>query len=232
MKAMILAAGRGERMRPLTDSCPKPLLKVAGKPLMVYHIEKLVAIGITDIVINHAWLGEQIEQTIVDGSKWGARVKFSAECEGGLETAGGIIKALPLLGDAPFMVVNGDIWTDYDFARLPHNLNGRLAHLVLVNNPQHNPNGDFGLQTVIQTDGKQAVQTVVNRGSRNYTFSGIGVYHPALFDEVGFGKLPLAPILRKNITAGLITGEHYSGRWTDVGTVERLAQLELELKKS
>lgn len=224
-------------MRPLTDSCPKPLLKAAGKPLMVYHIEKLVAMGITDIIINHAWLGEQIEQAIGDGSKWGARVRFSAEREGGLETAGGINKALPLLGDAPFIVVNGDIWTDYDFAQLPQDLKGRLAHLVLVNNPEHNPGGDFGLQTVTQTNSKQAVQTVVNRASRNYTFSGIGVYHSALFTGEVFkgaetGQLPLAPILRENITAGLVSGEHYNGRWTDVGTVERLAKLELELNKN
>lgn len=219
-------------MRPLTDGCPKPLLKAAGKPLMVYHIEKLVAVGITDIVINHAWLGEQIEQQIGDGSKWGARVSFSAECEGGLETAGGIIKALPLLGDSPFMVVNGDVWTDYDFAQLPQDLNGQLGHLVLVNNPEHNPNGDFGLQTVTQTGNEQAVQTVVNRGSKKYTFSGIAVYHPQLFEGIEAGKLPLAPILRENITAGLISGEHHNGRWTDVGTVERLTQLESELNKS
>ncbi len=229
MKAMILAAGRGERMRPLTDSCPKPLLKAAGKPLMVYHIEKLVAMGITDIVINHAWLGEQIEQQIGDGSKWGARVSFSAEREGGLETAGGIIKALPLLGDAPFMVVNGDIWTDYDFAQLPQDLKGKLGHLVLVNNPEHNPNGDFGLQTVTQSANEQAMQTVVNGASRNYTFSGIAVYHPDLFKGIEAGKLPIAPILRENITAGFISGEHHNGCWTDVGTVARLAKLESEL---
>jgi MurNAc alpha-1-phosphate uridylyltransferase len=222
MKAMILAAGRGERMRPLTDVCPKPLIKVAGKPLIVYHIENLVRAGFSDIVINHAWLGEQIEQAIGDGSEWGANVVFSAETNGGLETAGGIIAALPKLGDEPFLVVNGDIWTDFDFANVPRDLQGQLAHLVLVDNPEHNPNGDFGLAT-------QTPRLVLNEADCCFTFSGIAVYHPDLFAGVKAGKSALPPLMRRYMGEQCVSGEKYDGLWTDVGTVERLSVLEKRL---
>ena len=229
MRAMILAAGRGERMRPLTDHCPKPLLKVAGKPLLVYHIEKLVAMGIEQIVINHAWLGEKIEQTIGDGAQWGIEICYSAECAGGLETAGGIIQALPLLGDEPFLVINGDIWTDFDFSHLLPDLvlNSPecLAHLVLVDNPAHHPEGDFGLQTT-------APYWMLNDAQLRYTFSGIGLYRSEFFIGLAKGRLPLAPILREKIAQQQITAEHYAGQWTDVGTPERLAKLEQELEQT
>jgi MurNAc alpha-1-phosphate uridylyltransferase len=235
IKAMILAAGRGERMRPLTDACPKPMLKVADKPLLVYHIERLVAAGINEIVINHAWLGEQIEQAIGDGAQWGARVRFSPEPEGGLETAGGIIKALPLLGDKPFVVVNGDIWTDFDFSQLRSDFTGlgHLAHLVLVENPAHNPQGDFvfGAGT-----GVDASARLLNEGEKCYTFAGIGVYDAALFtgldDGLSVQKRPLTPLLRQAIEQQQVTGQLFNGRWTDVGTPVRLAQLALELEQA
>ncbi len=219
MRAMILAAGRGERMKPLTDHCPKPLLALAGKPLMVYHIEKLVALGIRDIVINSAWLSEQIQSQIADGSAFGANVSHSVEHEGGLETAGGIIKALPLLGEEPFIVVNGDIWTDYDFAHLPQQLPDSLAHLVFVDNPEHNEAGDFAI-----THGK-----VCQNSEPKYTFSGIAVYRPELFAGCKVEKAPLPPLWRRYMDDGLIGGELYHGLWTDVGTPIRLQQLEQQL---
>ena len=212
MKAMILAAGRGERMRPLTDSLPKPLLPVASKPLIAWQIEALVAAGITEIVINHAWLGEMIENALGDGAAFGARIRYSPEGEA-LETGGGIRRALPLLGEAPFLVLNGDVLTDYPFARLRDQAVA-LAHLVLVSNPEHHPRGDFHLQA-----GRVSAE-----GEPRLTFSGIGVYHPALFAACEPGRFPLAPLLRQAMAAGQVSGEHYPGQWLDVGSPERLRQ--------
>ena len=214
MKAMILAAGRGERMRPLTDRVPKPLLRAGGKSLIVYHIEALVAAGIRELVINHAHLGEQIEAALGDGRRWGVRIRYSPE-EAALETGGGIFRALPLLGDGPFLVVNGDIWCDYGFS-VPPLAEGLLAHLVLVDNPAHNPRGDFGL-----SGGR-----VVNGGAARFTFSGIGLYRSELFAGCESGAFPLAPLLRAACDRGQVSGEHFSGRWTDVGTPRRLQELD------
>lgn len=217
MRAMILAAGRGERMRPLTDSLPKPLLPVAGKPLIVHHIERLAHSGIRQLVINHAHLGNMIEEYLGDGSAWGVEIQYSAEKKA-LETGGGILRALPLLGEAPFMVVNGDIWCDIDFGSL-HLTDQMLAHLVLVSNPPHHPEGDFVLREgLVQVD----------QGPR-LTFSGIGVYHPRLFAECTAGAFPLAPLLKAAMAQHQVSGEHYQGRWIDVGTPQRLAALESQL---
>lgn len=221
MKAMILAAGRGERMRPLTDHLPKPLLTAGGRCLIEYHIAALVGIGITEIVINHAHLGAQIEATLGDGSRYGARILYSPEGVMGLETAGGIFNALPLLGDGPFTVVNGDIWTDYPFQQLPREPGG-LAHLVLVDNPPHHSKGDFVLR-----EGKVSAP---GEGDATLTFSGIGVYRPALFAGCTPGRFPLAPLLRKAMEAGRVSGEHYTGGWVDVGTPQRLRELDESLK--
>lgn len=209
---MILAAGKGERMRPLTLHTPKPLLLAGGKPLIVHHIEKLAQAGFSQLVINHAWLGEQIEQKLGDGVQFGVQIQYSAEPEP-LETGGGIFRALPLLGDEPFILVNGDVWTDYDFALLPRSLSG-LAHLVLVDNPEHHPQGDFALQQN---------QVSLAEGQR-LTFAGISVLSPQLFKDCQSGAFPLAPLLRQAMQAGAVSGEHYSGRWLDVGTPERLQQ--------
>lgn len=217
MKAMILAAGHGTRMRPLTDHTPKPLLKVAGKPLIVWHIEKLRQAGFQDIVINIAWLGKQIPQALGDGKQFGVHLHYSDEQhEGALETAGGIIKALALLGDATFLVINGDVWCDYPFSTNDPLKAGDLAHLILVNNPQHNPDGDFALQ-----QGR-----VVNEGEPKFTFSGIGYYSPALFKGLPEGKRPLAPLLRAAMKTNKVSGEVYRGDWHDIGTPERLEALE------
>jgi MurNAc alpha-1-phosphate uridylyltransferase len=213
MRAMILAAGRGERMRPLTDTTPKPLLKVGGKCLIEYHIRHLVAAGLTDIVINHAHLGEQIEQTLGNGQRYGAQLRYSPE-KTALETGGGIFKALPLLGKAPFLVVNSDIWCNYPFAQLRRFATG-LAHLILVSNPEHNPKGDFCLVN----------QRVVQEGASRKTFSGIGVYHPDLFKGCTPGRFSLVPLLIKAMQVGQVSGEIYQGQWIDVGTPERLQQL-------
>ena len=218
MKAMILAAGRGERMRPLTDTLPKPLVTVNGKPLIAYHIERLVAAGIVDIVINLAHLGEKIEASLGDGSQWGANIIYSPEPEGGLETAGGILHALPLLGDQPFIVVNGDVWTDYDFSLLASVvLNKCLAHLVLVDNPAHHPAGDFYLS---------AQAKVEELGDNDaLTFSGISVLHPYLFNGVSAGRSKLAPLFRAAMQQQKISGEYYAGDWQDIGTLARLESL-------
>lgn len=216
---MILAAGRGERMRPLTDVTPKPLLPVAGKPLIVWHLERLARAGFRDIVINHAHLGEQIEALLGDGAAWGVRIAYSAEPQGALETAGGIANALPMLGNAPFLVVNGDIFCDWDFARAQ--IGDAHAHLVLVANPSHHPDGDFAL------DGAK----VGLGGTAQLTFSGIGIYRPGLFAGIARGQpAKLAPLLREAIAAGRVTGERHAGRWEDVGTPERLAALDAELR--
>lgn len=223
MKAMLLAAGRGERMRPLTDLTPKPLLEVAGKALIVWHIENLVRAGICDLVINHAHLGAQIETTLGDGSRFGAHIGYSSEGKA-LETAGGIAYALSLLGDEPFAVINSDIWCDYDFARLHERAaglkaSGDAAHLVLVDNPAQHPNGDFGLRQQRVADSMPML-----------TFSGIGIYQPALFNGIPRGNIaPLAPLLRAQISLGKVSGEHHRGLWVDVGTPKRLAELDRQL---
>lgn len=222
MRAMILAAGRGERMRPLTDTCPKPLLEVAHKPLIVWHIERLVASGVVDIVINHAHLGAQIEQALQSGAKWGARIQYSAETQA-LETAGGIAQALPILGTESFLVINGDIFCDINFAALAVHARTlsptHAAHLMLVTNPTHHPTGDFSLDgTWVREDG-------INK----YTFSGVGAYHPSLFADVQRGqRAALAPLLRNAMRSNGVTGELHTGRWTDVGTPARLAELNAE----
>jgi len=217
---MILAAGRGERMRPLTDRTPKPLLPVAGKPLIVWHLERLARAGIRDLVINHAHLGDQIEALLDDGSAWGVAIRYSVEPHGALETAGGIANALPLLGDAPFLVVNGDIWCDLDFAALPNLAERDLAHLVLVPNPPHHADGDFALE-----NGR--VRGVPPR----LTFSGVGVYRPDLFAAIERGqRARLAPILRAAMDDDRVSGQIHNGRWVDVGTPERLAALDEEVR--
>lgn len=218
---MILAAGRGERMRPLTDHTPKPLLAVGGRKLIEHLIAALAQAGFRDLVINHAHLGEQIVAALGDGHRHGVRIAYSAEPAGALETGGGILQALPLLGGGPFLVVNGDIWTDYPFSRLPRQLTG-LAHLVLVDNPEHHPDGDFGL------DGT----AVVAETSRKLTFSGIGVYSPSLFAGREPGRFPLAPLLRAAITRGAVSGEHYRGVWSDVGTPARLQALDAAVQRA
>lgn len=216
---MILAAGRGERMRPLTDHTPKPLLPVAGRALIDYHLAALARAGLREVVINHAHLGEQIEAAIGQGRRHGLRISYSPEPEGALETGGGILQALSKLGPGPFVVINGDIWTDYDYARLPQTLDG-LAHLVLVDNPPQHSEGDFNLQG----DGRLS-----DRDGVRLTFSGIGVYHPELFAGCEPGRFPLAPLLRQAITAGRVTGEHYRGDWFDIGTPQRLRELDRRL---
>lgn len=222
MKAMILAAGKGERLRPLTLHTPKPLICAGGVPLIEYHLRALAAAGFTEIVINHAWLGQQIEDHLGDGSRFGVSIRYSPEGEP-LETGGGIFKALPLLGTEPFAVVNGDIWTDYDFGALRQPLTG-LAHLVLVDNPAHHPTGDFCL------NGKQVEDGV--SGSDTLTYSGIAVLHPELFGECTAGAFKLAPLLRKAMVAGQVTGERLLGHWVDVGTHERLAEVESLIESS
>ncbi len=227
MKAMILAAGRGERMRPLTDETPKPLLAAGGKPLIVWHLERLAAAGFRDIVINHAHLGEQIESALGDGAKWGLSIRYSPEPPGALETAGGIAKALPMLGDRPFLVVNGDIYCDFDFARFPRSqAAGRspAAHLVMVANPSHHSGGDFSL------DGQRVICA---RGEHTLTYAGIGVFSPSFFAEVRPGAvMKLRPLLDAAIEAGTLSGEPFAGRWVDVGTPQRLAELDSELRNT
>ncbi len=223
MKAMILAAGRGERMRPLTDHTPKPLLMAGGKPLIVWHLERLAAAGFREIVINHAHLGKQIEATLGDGAQWGLTIAYSPEPPGALETAGGIATALPLLGDAPFLVVNGDIYCDFDFGHFSGST-AAGAHLVMVANPAHHTGGDFSL------DGKRAVYANVEQ---TLTYAGIGLFLPSFFAGVQPGTImKLRPLLDATIAAGTLTGERYAGRWVDVGTPQRLAELDAELRAS
>lgn len=217
MKAMILAAGRGERMRPLTDLTPKPLLEAGGKPLIVWHIERLARAGFTELVINHAHLGAQIEEYLGDGSRFGVSIRYSPEAEA-LETAGGIANALPLLGDEPFLVVNGDIFCDHDFTDLPRELGPLSAWLVLVDNPAHHPGGDFALKKN---------KRVLEESGHKLTFSGIGLYRPEMFAMIPRGaKAKLAPLLREQMAHGRVGGEHFRGRWMDIGTPERLRQLD------
>lgn len=212
MRAMILAAGQGVRMRPLTIKTPKPLLRVKGKPLIQYHVESLVRAGVHEIVINHAVMGEQIEAFLGDGHTLGAEIHYSAEGNTPLETGGGIFRALHLLGEQPFIALNADIWTDYPLQNLPQRLT-TLAHLVLVGNPRHNLQGDFSLCGDNQ---------VINQGTPRYTFSGIGVYQPELFSDCRPGAFPLAPLLQKAVDENRVTGELYTGVWSDIGTPERL----------
>ena len=232
MKALILAAGLGERMRPLTDTTPKPLLAAGGKPLIAWHLEKLAALGVRDVVVNTSWLATQFPQALGDGARWGLRLHYSYEGETPLETGGGMLHASSLLGAAPFLLVNGDIWTDYDFATLPREPKG-LAHLVMVDRPGHATQGDFALDDAgfVRADGASLL-----------TYAGLGVYRPQLLDgwRATIGDTPgterspprfkLAPILRARMATDAITGEYHRGRWTDVGTPQRLQQLDAELR--
>lgn len=217
--AMILAAGRGERMRPLTDRLPKPLLEVRGKPLIEYHLERLAEAGIREVVINLAWLGSMIRERLGEGSRFGVRIRYSEESPRALETAGGIFRALPLLGEGAFLVLNGDNFTDYPLAQAAL-ARDRDAHLVLVPNPPQHPLGDFGLK-----DG-QAVPS----GPVKYTFGGVALYRPAFFQGCTDGAFPLKPLFLKSMAAGRCSAELYSGRWVDVGTVERLQALNSSLE--
>ena len=232
MKALILAAGLGERMRPLTNTTPKPLLEAGGKPLIAWHLEKLAAIGVREVVVNTSWLAPRFPELLGDGARWGLRLHFVYEGPTPLETGGGMLNALHLLGDAPFLAVNGDVWTDFDFARLPKQPRG-IAHLVLVDNPPQHPAGDFALHG----DGR------VDDGERGrLTFSGIGLYRPSLFDgwrdiigdAPGADETPprfrTPPLLRAAMARGEVDGTHHAGRWTDVGTPQRLADLDASLR--
>jgi len=217
VKAMVLAAGRGERMRPLTLVRPKPLLEAGGTPLIVHHLRALASAGFSDIVVNLSWLGEQIRTALGDGSRHGVRLHYSDEGPEPLETGGGIFRALPLLGAGPFLVLNGDVWTDVDWAALRECLApADLAHLVLVANPAHNPSGDFVLERgrIVETPGAR------------FTFSGVGVYRAELFNGCSDGIFKLAPLLRAAARAGRVSGELHTGAWLDIGTPERLAQLD------
>lgn len=211
MRAMILAAGKGERMRPLTLHTPKPLIPVAGVPLIEYHLRALAQAGVTEVVINHAWLGDRIEAHLGDGARFGLQIVYSKESQP-LETGGGIYQALPLLGADPFILINGDVFTDYDFAVLQEPLQG-LAHLVLINNPEHHLEGDFSLE-----EGRVLAPTTAT-----LTYSGIAVLHPELFAGCQAGAFKLAPLLRQAIAQGQVSGEQFNGCWIDVGTPERLA---------
>lgn len=245
MRALIFAAGLGERMRPLTDSTPKPLLPVGGRPLIAWHLQKLAAIGVRNVVINTSWLAPQFQETLGDGRDFGLHLEFLYEGTTPLETGGGMWQALPFLGperisEAPFIAINGDIWTDYDFARLPQSPTGD-AHLVMADNPDHNPRGDFTLlrsgQILSSPPYPEEIAETGDPGQR-LTFAGIGVYRPSLFDDWRriIGNTPgllekrprfkLAPLLRAAMDRGGATGEHHSGRWTDVGTPERLQALD------
>lgn len=217
---MILAAGRGERMRPLTDTIPKPLLPVGGKSLIEYQIERLAIAGFKHIIINLSYLGEKIVQTLGNGAQYGVQLCYSPEGRVPLGTGGGIFNALPLLGNQHFLVVNGDIWCDYPYTQLRRPFDRQLAHLILVDNPQHHPQGDFCL----------ADQRVYKDGdAHRLTFSGIGMYHPDLFKGCQKGEFSLVPLLVKAMQAGRVSGEHYRGTWSDIGTPERLQLLEKQL---
>jgi len=215
MKAMILAAGRGERLRPQTDVTPKPLIRVGKHRLIEYHLYNLAAAGVTDVVINISWLRDQIRDTLGDGGNYGLNICYSDEGDQALETAGGIINALPLLGNASFLLINGDIWSDFDLGSLLRSPITTQAHLVLVNNPAHHRKGDFALQQ----------DMVRKQGEPKYTYSGIGIFSPALFDEVEPGVKALGPILKRKSELDLISGELHPGRWLDIGTSERLQSL-------
>jgi len=225
MKAMLLAAGRGERLRPLTDGTPKPLLHAGGKALIVWHLERLAAAGWCEVVINHAYLGEQIEAALGNGGSFGLRIAYSPEPPGALETAGGIAAALPLLGEHPFLTINGDIWCDWDFSRaLTLAEKAPLAHLVMVDNPPQHAGGDFCL------DGERLCYASTGIGPA-LTYAGIGVYSPSFFAAVPPGAvLKLRPLLDAGIGQGFVSGEHHRGYWLDIGTPERLAELDAQLQ--
>ena len=214
MRAMILAAGRGERLRPLTDELPKPLLEINGKPLIEFHLEALAGAGFREIVINLGHLGDSLPLALGNGSRWGLNIHWSDEQPEALETGGGIFKALPQLGSAPFLVINGDVWTDFPFARL-RAVKCDWAHLVMVPNPAHNPAGDFALEGA----------RIRKQGDRKLTFSGIGVYNPRLFDGCKPGKFSVVPLLRSAMDQHLVTGEEFQGEWSDIGTPERLESI-------
>ena len=232
MRALIFAAGRGERMRPLTEHTPKPLLMAGGKPLVVWHLEKLAAVGVRDVVLNVSWLAECFEPALGDGSRWGLRLHYSFEGPEPLETGGGMLQALPLLGQEPFIVVNADVWTDYDFRLLPESLRG-LCHLLLVDNPAQHPRGDFHLDA----------QGMLRVGQQPMlTYSGIGIYRPEILhdwrdiiggressDARAVPRFKLAPLLHAAISNGRAEGSWHRGRWTDVGTPERLRNLDEQL---
>jgi len=213
---MLLAAGRGERLRPITDTLPKPLVEVAGKPLIVHHLEALAKAEVRDVVVNLSWLGDRIRTALGDGSGYGMRIAYSEEGPVPLETGGGIHRALPLLGAEPFLVVNADVWTDLDFSRVAALPDGVDAHLLLAPNPAHHPRGDFGLEGDL----------VVERESDRFTYTGIGVYRPELFTGCAPGKFPLLPLLRRAIAARRLRGEVYRGEWLDIGSPDRLAWLD------
>jgi N-acetyl-alpha-D-muramate 1-phosphate uridylyltransferase len=219
MKAMLLAAGRGERMRPITDSLPKPLVPVAGKPLIAWHLAALARAGFRELVVNTSWLAEKLHAALGDGSAWGVSITWSDEGPVPLETGGGIFRAAPLLGPGPFLVVNADIWTDIDFAALSLE-QGAHAHLVLVPNPPHNVRGDFGL------DGN----LVVSRDTDRFTYSGVGMFRREFFDGASGERFPLLPLLNRAIAARAVRGELHRGAWSDVGTPERLAALDARLR--
>ncbi len=218
MKAMLLAAGRGERLRPLTDHTPKPLIEVGGRTLIEWQIARLYRAGVREFVINLAHLGAQIEAKLGDGRRYGARFQYSVEPDGALEAGGGIRHALPLLGASPFIVANADVWIEFDYARVPA-LNGDLGHVVLVPNPTHNSRGDFALEG----------DRVRNDGDLRHTFAGVAVYSPAMFEHLPEGRFALAPLLREAAARGLLGGQLQAGNWIDVGTPERLAETRLRV---
>lgn len=221
--AMILAAGRGERMRPLTDTVPKPMLTVAGKPLIVWHLEKLVKAGVKRVIINLAHLGHVIEQFLEDGHQFGVQIIYSHEEQGALETAGGIVQALPLLGGETFWLVNGDVWSDWSFTNPEPLRHGQMARLVLVDNPEHNPAGDFGINNLGLLEAKQT--------DNAFTYAGIGLYSPALFATCQPGRAPLAPLLKQAMAQQAVVACYHSGDWCDVGTPQRLLELNQRVEK-
>jgi N-acetyl-alpha-D-muramate 1-phosphate uridylyltransferase len=225
MKAIVLAAGRGERLRPITDTLPKPLVTVAGKPLIVYHLEALSRAGVRDVVINLSWLPDKLREALGDGSRYGVSITYTDEGPVALETGGGIFNALQHLGPGPFLVVNGDTFTDIDFGALrakaeSDTRSGALARIVLVPNPTQHPRGDFGLQG----------DDVVERDTERFTYSGVGLYRPELFEGCAPGKFPLAPLLKRAIAAVRLRGELHRGEWCDVGTPQRLSELDMRVR--
>ena len=221
-RAMVLAAGRGERLRPLTDTLPKPLVEIAGKPLIVYHLQALARAGIREVVINLSWLGEKIRAALADGGRYGVSIAYSEEGPAPLETGGGIHRALALLGSGPFLVVNSDVWTDMDFSRVLTLADGADGRLMLAPNPPHHPRGDFGLE------GDFVVASEADR----FTYTGIGVFRPELFDGCAPGKFPLLPLLQRAIAARRLRGEVYRGEWLDIGSPDRLAWLDARERAS